>query len=391
MASETFTFYVQPWYRKSAYYEASKRAGCTSWGLYNHMLLPTLYDDPITEYWALVNDVTIWDVSVERCVEITGRDAFAFTNLLTCRDLTTCAVGQCKYVLITARRGGIVNDPVLLRLEEDRFWLALADSDALLYAKGVAAFAGLEVNIEEADVSPMQVQGPRSKDVVRSLFGDAIADLRYYRCAEASVDGIPVVVSRTGWTGEVGYEIYLRDAARGDGLWRRVEEAGEPFGIRAIAPSEARRIEAGIFNYGSDIRPEDTPFHVTGLERYVELDQAQDFIGKEALARLAEEGVDRKLVGIVIEGEPMTDEGALNDFWPVHAERRGAPAGDAAIGRVTAGAWSPRLEKNIGYAWVPSSHIEEGTTLEVRSSTGPRRAIVSALPFFDPAKQVPVS
>ena len=185
MASETFTFYVQPWYRKSPYYEATKRAGCTSWGLYNHMLLPTLYDDPITEYWALVNDVTMWDVSVERCVEITGRDAFAFTNLLTCRDLTTCAVGQCKYVLITARRGGIVNDPVLLRLEEDRFWLALADSDALLYAKGVAAFAGLEVDIEEADVSPMQVQGPRSKDVVRSLFGDAIADLRYYRCAEA--------------------------------------------------------------------------------------------------------------------------------------------------------------------------------------------------------------
>ena len=391
MASETFTFYVQPWYRKSPYYEATKRAGCTSWGLYNHMLLPTLYDDPITEYWALVNDVTMWDVSVERCVEITGRDAFAFTNLLTCRDLTTCAVGQCTYVLITARRGGIVNDPVLLRLEEDRFWLALADSDALLYAKGVAAFAGLEVNIEEADVSPMQVQGPRSKDVVRSLFGDAIADLRYYRCAEASVDGIPVVVSRTGWTGEVGYEIYLRDASRGDDLWRRVEEAGEPFGIRVIAPSEARRIEAGIFNYGSDIRPEDTPFHVTGLERYVELDQEKDFIGKDALARLAEEGVDRKLVGIEIEGEPMTDEGALNDFWPVHAERGGAPAGDAAIGRVTAGAWSPRLEKNIGYAWVPSSHMGEGTTLEVRSSSGPRRAIVSALPFFDPAKQVPVS
>ncbi|TMK15637.1 MAG: glycine cleavage system protein T [Actinobacteria bacterium] len=322
------------------------------------MLLPTLYDDPIAEYWALVNDVTMWDVSVERCVEITGPDAFDFTNLLTCRDLTTCAVGQCKYVLITARGGGIVNDPVLLRLDEDRFWLAIADSDALLYAKGVAAFAGMDVNIREADVSPMQVQGPRSKDVIRSLFGDAIANLRYYRCVEAAVEGIPVVVSRTGWTGEVGYEIYLRDGSRGD---------------------------------GSDIRPEDTPFHVTGLERYVELDQPQDFIGKEALARLAEGGVDRKLVGIAIEGEPMTDEGALNDFWPVHAEGSDAPAGDAAIGRVTAGAWSPRLEKNIGYAWVPSSHKEEGTPLDVRSSTGPRRAIVSALPFFDPTKRVPVS
>ena len=239
--SETFTFYIQPWYRKSPYFESTKRAGCRSWGLYNHMLLPTLYDDPATEYWALLNGVTMWDVAVERCVEISGPDAFEFTNLLTCRDLTTCAVGQCKYVLLIARRGGIVNDPVLLRLEEDRFWLALADSDALLYAKGVAAFAGLDVDIEEADVAPMQIQGPRSRDVVRALFGDEIADLRYYWCAEAEVNGIPVVVSRTGWTGEVGYEVYLRDSSRGDELWRLVEEAGAPFDIRAIAPSEARR------------------------------------------------------------------------------------------------------------------------------------------------------
>jgi aminomethyltransferase len=386
VGSETFTFYVQPWYRKSPYYEATKRAGCKSWGLYNHMLLPTLYDDPITEYWALVNDVTMWDVSVERCLEITGPDAFAFTNLLTCRDLSTCAVGQCKYVLITARRGGIVNDPVLLRLGEDHFWLALADSDALLYAKGVAAFAGMDVDLDEADVAPMQVQGPRSKDVIRSLFGDAVADLRYYRCSEAEVDGIPVVVSRTGWTGEIGYEIYLRDGARGDDLWRRVEEAGAPFGIRAIAPSEARRIEAGIFNYGSDFRvTTDTPFHVTGLEKYVELDQPDDFIGKDALSRIAEEGVDRKLVGVEIGGPPMTDEGALNDFWPV------VDPDDRPIGRITAGAWSPRLERNIGYAWVPATRMEEGTRLTLRSSSGPLSATVAALPFFDPAKRVPVS
>jgi aminomethyltransferase len=387
----TFPFYMATWYRKSPYYQRTVEAGCTSWDLYNHMLIPTLYDDDLKEYWHLLNHVTLWDVAVERQIEIAGPDAARFTQLLTPRDLSATKVGQCKYVLICAPDGGIVNDPILLKLGEDRFWLSLADSDALLFALGVQAFAGLDVTIREPDVSPLQVQGPRSKDVIQKLFGDEVMNLRYYWCTETDLDGIPVVVSRTGWTGEVGYEIYLRDASRGDDLWRRVEEAGEPFGIRAIAPSEARRIEAGIFNYGSDIRPEDTPFHVTGLERYVELDQAQDFIGKEALARLAEEGVDRKLVGIVIEGEPMTDEGALNDFWPVHAERGGATAGDAAIGRVTAGAWSPRLEKNIGYAWVPSSHMEEGTTLEVRSSTGPREAIVSALPFFDPAKQVPVS
>jgi glycine cleavage system aminomethyltransferase T len=383
--SETFTFYIQPWYRKSPYFESTKRAGCRSWGLYNHMLLPTLYDDPVTEYWALLTHVTMWDVAVERCVEISGSDALEFTNLLTCRDLTTCAVGQCKYVLLTEARGGIVNDPVLLRLEEDRFWLALADSDALLFAKGVAALAKMDVAVVEADVSPMQIQGPSSKDVVRDLFGHGIADLRYYWCAEAELNGIPVVVSRTGWTGEVGYEIYLRDSSRGDELWRLVEEAGAPFGIRPIAPSEARRIEAGIFNYGSDMRTEDTPFHITGLERLVELEQDGDFIGRDALRRIAHEGVDRKLVGIDIEGAPMTDEGALNDLWPVH-EPGGGP-----IGRVTAGAWSPRLERNIGYAWVPVSHMGIDTRLELRAGEGARAATVAALPFVDPNKDIPKS
>jgi len=383
MASETFTFYIQPWYRKSPYFEATKRAGCKSWGLYNHMLLPTLYDDPVTEYRALLNDVTMWDVSVERCVEITGPDAFELTNLITCRDLTTCDVWQCKYVLLTAADGGIVNDPVLLRLGENHFWLALADSDALLYVTGVAAGRGMDVTIREADVAPMQIQGPRSKDVIGALFGDAVRDLRYYWCAEAEVDGIPVVVSRTGWTGEVGYEIYLRDTSRGDDLWEAVREAGEPFGIRAIAPSEARRIEAGIFNYGSDMRIEDTPFHVSGLEKFVELDQAQDFMGKAALARLAEMGVERKLVGIDIGGDPMTDEGALNDVWPVHA-----PGGER-IGRVTAGAWSPRLERNVGFAWVPGTHMTAGTELELADPRGARTATVTTLPFVDPNKDTP--
>jgi glycine cleavage system aminomethyltransferase T len=383
--SETFTFYIQPWYRKSPYFDSTRRAGCRSWGLYNHMLLPTLYDDPITEYWALLNGVTMWDVGVERCVEISGPDAFEFTNLLTCRDLTTCAVGQCKYGLLTEATGGIVNDPVLLRLAEDRFWLALADSDALLFAKGVAALAEMDVDVGEADVAPMQIQGPKSKDVVRALFGEEIADLRYYWCAEVEVNGIPVVVSRTGWTGELGYEIYLRDTSRGDELWRLVEEAGAPFDIRAIAPSEARRIEAGIFNYGSDMRTEDTPFHVTGLERLVELDQIADFIGKDALRRIAEEGVDRKLVGIDIEGPPMNDEGALSDFWSV------VEPGGQHIGRVTAGAWSPRLERNIGYAWVPATHMTVGTPLTLDAHDGMRDATVAALPFVDPTKEIPKS
>ena len=246
---------------------------------------------------------------------------------------------QARYVLLTAPWGGIVNDPVLLRLAEDRFWLALADSDALLYLAGVAGARGMDVAIFEADVAPMQIQGPRSKDVIRDLFGDAVADLRYYFCAEAEVDGIPVVVSRTGWTGEVGFEVYLQDPSRGDELFERVFQAGEPYGIRVIAPSEARRIEAGIFNYGSDIRVEDTPLHVSGLERYVEWDQEEDFIGRGGSRRSATATCSTaSSSGSTSAGEPMTDEGALNDFWTAGQGRRAARPGDGRRVVAAAGA-----------------------------------------------------
>lgn len=382
MASETFPFYIQPWYRKSPFFEATKRAGCKSWGLYNHMLLPTLYEDPVSEYWALVNDVTLWDVSVERIVEISGPDAAELTQLLTCRDLSAVEPGRCRYVLLTATDGGIVNDPVLLRLAEDRFWLALADSDAGLYARGVAAMAGLDASVGEPPVHPVQIQGPRAPDVLGALLGEPASSLGYYRCAEAELGGIPVVVSRTGWTGEVGYEVYLRDPARGEDLWASILEAGRPHGIRVIAPSEARRIEAGIFNYGSDMTVADTPFHVTGLERLVDLDAPAAYIGKDALRRIAEEGVDRKLVGIELGGEPLTAEGALSDPPPVRRDGE-------AVGRVTAAAWSPRLERNVGYAWVPLELAEEGTLLEADAVEGALPVTVAALPFLDPQKAVP--
>ena len=374
----SFRFYVASWYRRSPYWQRTVEAGCMSWDLYNHMLIPTLYDDDEAEYWHLVNHVTLWDVAVERQVEITGPDAAQFAQLLTSRDLSRCDVLQCKYAPIIAPSGGIVNDPILLRLGEDHFWLSLADSDALLYCLGVQAFAGMDVEIHEPDVSPLQVQGPRSKDVIRALFGDEVADLRYYRCWEGELDGIPLVVSRTGWSGEVGYEIYLRDGARGLELWDRVMQAGHPFEIRAIAPSDQRRLEAGIFNYGNDITVEDTPLHVTGMERLVELDA--DFIGKPALRRLAEQGVDRKLVGVELGGEPFRMW--LEDFWLVRHDGR-------VVGKLTSASHSFRLKKNIGYAWVPIELASPGTELELDSPDGPVPAVTAALPFLDPGKDVP--
>jgi glycine cleavage system aminomethyltransferase T len=375
-----FTFYTASWYRKSPYWQRTVEAGCTSWDLYNPMLIPTLYDDDEKEYWHLLQHVTLWDVAVERQVEITGPDAAAFTQLLTCRDLSKCAVTQCKYAPIIAPDGGIVNDPILLRLGENHFWLSLADSDALLYAKGVQAFAGMDVEIREPDVSPLQLQGPKSKDVVRDLFGEDVMNMNYYWCTETELDGIPLVVSRTGWSGEVGYELYLRDASRGSELWDRVMAAGKPHRIRAIAPSDQRRLEAGIFNYGNDMGIEDTPFHVTGMERLVEF--TADFIGKRALEHVRGQGVERKLVGVELGGEPFRMW--LEDFWPVHNDGK-------VVGRLTSASRSFRLGKNIGYAWVPIELATPGTKLELESPDGMIPAATAQLPFWDPAKDVPKS
>jgi len=367
--------------RRTPYFEATQRWGAKGYTVYNHMLFPICFDDLEAEYEKLLNDVTVWDVAVERQVEITGPDAHAFTNLLTPRDLDKCSVGQGKYVLITDEQGGIINDPVLLRLGENHYWLALADSDVLLWAKGVALSSGLDVRIGEPDVSPMQIQGPKSKEVVRALFGDAVLDLRYYWFLETEVDGIPVIVTRTGWTGEVGYEIYLRDGSRGTDLWERVMEAGEPHGIAPTGPSDIRRIEAGILNYGADITLDTNPYELD-LDWLVHLDKPSGFIGREALRRIQGEGVRRKLVGVEIAGDAVPFNMTK---WPVSK-------GGERIGRITSAVWSPRFGKNLGYAMVPIEHAQTGTTLAVSvPDLGEREATVVPKPFHDPNKDIPKS
>src|SRR5438445_7543800 len=328
--------------RRSPYFEATQRYGCRAYTVYNHMFLPSYYDDPVAEYWHLVEHVTLWDVSVERQVGITVPDALRFTQLLTPRDLSRCRVGAGRYALITAEDGGIINDPVLLRLGENHFWLALADSDALLWATGVAMRTEMRVEIREPDGSPPHVQGPKSKAVMRALFGDRVNDLPYYNFFETNLDGIPPVVTRTGWTGEVGYEIYLRDGSRGVELWERIMEAGAPHNIRPTGPSAIRPIEAGLVNYGVDMTLGNNPFEV-GLGRLVDLDKEGEFIGRDALRRIKAKGVTRKLVGVEIHADPLD----LNETaWPVSV--RGA-----TVGMVTCAAYSPRLTRSRGHALAP--------------------------------------
>jgi aminomethyltransferase len=382
MLEKSATLYFGPWYRRSPFFEATRRAGCTSYDIYNHMYLPAYYDDPETEYWALDNGVTMWDVGVERTVQVAGPDADRLIDMITCRDLTKCAVKQGKYMLVTGPDGSIVNDPVLLHVAENTWWMQLADSDAGLYALGVGAAAGLDAEVTLPDVHPMQVQGPLSAKTLEKLVGPAIFDIKYYWTEAFEIDGIPVVISRTGWTAIPGFEVNLLDGSRGDDLWNAVAAAGEEFGIRPIAPCEARRIEGGIFNYGSDIRLGDTPFHVMGLERLVE-DQPQDYVGKAALEELRTKGVDRKLVGIEIEGDELRAE--MSQYWEVSS-------GGTKVGHMTDAVWSPGLKKNIGYVWVPIGLAEPGNALEIHAEDGVTHSgTTAAIPFVDPKKERPAA
>jgi len=364
--------------RKSPYFEATLRWGAQGFSVYNHMYIPRDFGDPVQNYWNLVNDAILCDVAVERQVEITGPDAATFVQLLSPRNLSRMRVGQCKYLLLTNSEGGILNDPILLRLGENHFWFSLADSDVLFWAQGVAVNAGLDVTIREPDVSPLQLQGPKSGQVMQALFGDGISDLRYFYLRELEIDGIPLVVSRTGWSSELGYELYLRDGTRGIELWERIMATGAPYGLAPGHTSSIRRIEGAMLSYHADMDIDTNPYEL-GLEGLVDLDMDEYFIGKEALRRIRAEGVSRKQVGLQIEGNPLP--GPNTSFWPLRKDGE-------TIGKVTSAVHSPRLKNNIALAMAAVEHAALGTELEVQTPTETLAAKIVEKPFFDPKKAI---
>ena len=382
MQADDFGFGTQ--IRKSPYFEATIRWGAKGFSVYNHMYIPRDFGNPEENFWNLVNDAILCDVAVERQVEITGPDAAEFVQMLTSRDLSKMAVGQCKYILITNADGGLLNDPILLRLAQNHFWISLADSDILLWAQGVAVHAGLDVSIDEPDVSPLQLQGPKSGNIMQALFGDSILDLKYYWLRELELDGVPVLVSRTGWSSELGYEIYLRNSAHGDALWERIMAAGEPFGLKPGHTSSIRRIEGGMLSYHADADNKTNPYEL-GLDRLVNLDIEADFIGKAALRRIQEQGVSRKQVGLIIDGEPL--QGPNTSYWEIKK-------GGVTIGKVTSAIYSPRLEKNIALAMVVSEHAILGLEVKVVNKSGlineagTITAKIVERPFYDPNKKL---
>jgi aminomethyltransferase len=364
--------------RKSPYFDATVRWGAQGFSVYNHMYIPRDFGDPVQNFWNLVNEAILCDVAVERQVEITGPDAAKFVQLLTPRNLSECAVGQCKYVLITDENGGVLNDPVLLRLGENHFWLSLADSDILMWAKGVAVNSGLDVNLGEPDVSPLQLQGPKSGDIAKAIFGERIDSLKYYWLEEFELNGIPLIISRTGWSSELGYEIYLRDGSRGNELWDHIMEIGKPMGLVPGHTSTIRRIEGGMLSYQADMDFTVNPFEL-GLDRLVDLEMDADFIGKDALKKIQSEGVKRRQVGVEISCPPLQHPNT--SYWPIFID-------SSEVGYITSAVYSPRLDKNIALAIIDVDYSAIDMVAETRTSEGNHPIKVVQKPFYDPKKKI---
>ena len=375
--------------RKSPWWHLSKAAGCWAYTTYNHLYHPRAYIKPengglMAEYEYLTQHVSMWDVAVERQIQIKGPDAADFVNLLITRDVhSLIPTMQARYVILCNQHGGIVNDPVLLRVADDEFWFSISDSDVLLWSQGVNSFANFNVEIHEIDVSPVQIQGPKSVSLMEKMFGSRIRDIPYYGLIHDELNGHKVTISRTGFSAEVGFEIYLHDATlHADDVWPYILEQGREFNLRVIAPSHIRRLEAGILSYGQDMDIENNPYEVR-LGWQVDLDKKSDFIGKDALREIKENGVQQRLVGLKLGGEPITWYN--EDFYLVKDRENGDD-----IGYVTSAFWSPSNGSNIALAVMPETHWRIGTEVRVRlPNDGIVNAVVTRVPFYDPTKEVP--
>jgi aminomethyltransferase len=361
--------------RKSAYFDATIRAGVRCFSVYNHMFIPAHFGQPDAEYQRLIDGVVMWDVAAQRQVEISGPDAAKLVRYLTPRNLAGTKVGQGRYVPICDHDGRVLNDPVLLKLSDDRFWLSVADSDIHLWAAAIGRERGWDARVFEPDVSPLAVQGPKAVDVITSLFGDWVRDLRYFGFRETELDGIPLVLARSGWSKQGGYELYLTDSRHGAALWDRVEKAGAPFGIIPGAPNDIERVESGLVSYGSDMRLQVIPAnpYEMGLGGLIDLAGGHDFVGRAALAALAATPPARQRCGFWVEGNPAS---------PGH--QVAVTQGDTVVGYLSELVYSPRLQRSIGIGLIRADLVQ-ATDLTATLPGGAVGVIPTDLPFKIPS------
>ena len=351
--------------RRTAFSEGVEAAGVKAYTVYNHMLLPTVFRSVEEDYHHLKQAVQVWDVSCERQVELRGPDAGRLAQLLTPRDLRGMLPGQCYYVPIVDETGGMLNDPVAVKLAEDRWWISIADSDLLYWIKGLAYGYRLDVLVDEPDISPLAVQGPLADDLMAAVFGDAVRDIRFFRFGHFDFQGQDMVVARSGYSKQGGYEIYVEGEHNGMPLWNALMEAGEDLDVHAGCPNLIERIESGLLSYGNDMNDDNTP-HECGLGRFCNTQTAIGCIGRDALLRVAKEGPVKQIRAIAIDGPPIP---ACDRWWTLMA-------GTKPVGRVSSAAWSPDLGTNVAIGMVRMTHWDDGTELTVQAPDGLRHATV---------------
>ena len=366
-----------PRVRKSPFFQSTMKYGAKAFTVYNHMYLPVSFENTITDYNNLLQGVQLWDVGVERQVQIKGPDAESLLQFITPRNIKKCTVGQAMYAPLLDFQGGFLNDPVMLKLAEDFYWLSIADGDSLLWVEAIAKGYNFNVKVEEPDVSPLQVQGPNSAKLMTKVFGDWVDDLGFYRFKEVTHDGIPMVIARMGYSRELCYEIFLQDYSKGNELWEILWQAGQEFNISPGGPNIIFRLEGGILSYLADFDRTNNPYEV-GLDWMIDLDQEDDFIGKEALREISMRGPTKKLMGAEIKGDPI--ESSNEDYLPVLIDGN-------RVGTMTAMVFSPRLQKNISYVFVDIEHAKIGQEIVISSPNQSFEALVVDIPWFDRAKK----
>ncbi|NNF64831.1 MAG: glycine cleavage system protein T [Acidimicrobiia bacterium] len=350
------------------FHESTLAAGVTAVTVYNHTMLPLSYGDPEAEYRRLTEGVAIWDVACQRQVQLAGPDAGDLAQILCTRDLSQARVGQGKYTAMVDHQGRLINDPLVLRADDDVWWLSLADGDMLQWCRAIASERQMSVEVSDANVAPLAVQGPLAEDVVAALLGDWIREIKFFNYHRAEVDGIPMRVGRAGWSKQGGFELYLEDATRGNDLWDLVMAAGEPFEIGPGGPNAIERVQSGLLSYRTETTDDTDPFEA-GLGKYVDL-EASDFIGRDALIEKRERGLQRSLVGVVFDEHP----GVLKNPWPVMATGQ-------VVGSVRVVVVSPKVGRSIGMAMIDVPHNVPGTDLVTSSPNGEWSITVAALPF----------
>ena len=344
-------------------------SGVKGYTVYNHMLLPTVFDSMEADYWHLKRHVQVWDVACERQVEVRGPDAARLVQMLTPRDLSSMTIGRCYYTPMVDETGGMLNDPVTLKLDDDRYWISIADSDLLLWVKGLAFGMRLEADVSEPDVSPLAVQGPKADQLMTRVFGEQVRSIRFFHFRLMGFQGRQLIVSRSGYSRQGGFEIYVDQTSLGEPLWDALFAAGEDLGVSAGGPNLIERVESGLLSYGNDMTRENTP-HECGLGRFCDTPDAIGCVGRDALLRVTAEGPIRQIRGLKIAGEPVPP---CTELWPVFADGE-------QVGSVSSAIWSPEFNTNVAIGMIRMTHWAPGTMLEVGASDGTRAAEVCNLP-----------